>query len=244
MLEESKCLIIYLHSRLPISGESPREEYRSSARKTGLPERFASVVHGQFQRMRKSPLMREKRKSMQDGIMLNKIRELKRDSQINKKIAHSIEILIAGLTLGVSIKLFDIYTNHLGNIFSEISVWILLGTVIAVFSSTPKRAGINVFLFCIGMLVTYYLTAELTGSVYSWAFIYGWSVFSLCSPLFAYITWYAKGHGWVAKLLSTGIIFIMLTASLILFDKVRLSDIIIAILTAIVLFTGKPDVSI
>lgn len=172
--------------------------------------------------------------------MLNKIREPKRDLQIKKKIAHSIEILIAGLTLGVSIKLFDIYTNHLGNIFSEISVWILLGTVIAVFSSTPKRAGINVFLFCISMLATYYLTAELTDSVYSWAFIYGWSVFSLCSPLFAYITWYAKGHGWVAKLLSAGIIFIMLTASLILFDKVRLSDIIIAILTAVVLFTGKP----
>ncbi|SHL23000.1 hypothetical protein SAMN02745136_04414 [Anaerocolumna jejuensis DSM 15929] len=171
---------------------------------------------------------------------LNKIRAVNKNVPIGKKIVHSIGVLIIGLILGVSIKLLDIHTNNLGNIFSQMSVWILFGTIIAVYSSTPKRASVNAFLFCIGMLATYYLTAELTGSTYSWAFIYGWSVFSFFSPIFAYITWYAKGGRWVANLLAIGIILVMLTVSIMLFDKIRLSDIIIAILTAVVLFTGKP----
>jgi len=170
----------------------------------------------------------------------DKIRAVNKDVSIGKKIVHSTGVFIVGLILGVSVKLLDIHTNNLGNIFSQISVWILFGSIIAVYSSTPKRASVNVFLFCIGMLATYYLTAELTGSTYSWTFIYGWSVFSLCSPIFAYITWYAKGRGWIADLLAIGIILVMLTISNMLFDKIRLSDIIITILTAVVLFTGNP----
>jgi hypothetical protein len=34
-MEEDKCLIIYPYSRLLINGESPREEYKSSVKKTG-----------------------------------------------------------------------------------------------------------------------------------------------------------------------------------------------------------------
>ena len=171
--------------------------------------------------------------------LLNRIREVNEVVPTGKKIVHSMGILIAGLILGVSIKQLDIYANNLGNVFSQMSVWILLGTIIAVYSSTPKRAGVNVFLFCIGMLATYYLTADLTGSIYSWSYIFGWSGFSLCSPIFAYITWYAKGRGWLAKLLAAGIIFFMLTASIMLFHRIRFSDIIIALLTAFVLFTKK-----
>lgn len=41
-------------------------------------------------------------------------------------------MLGAGLAVGVIIRFFDLYTTNLGNMFSELSVWVFLGTVIAV----------------------------------------------------------------------------------------------------------------
>ena len=87
------------------------------------------------------------------------------------------------------------------------------------------------------MLATYYLTAELTESPYSSVFICGWAVFSLFSPILAFFTWYAKGKGIISKLLTIGIICVMLIAATVLFDGIRFSDLIIAVLTAVVLLT-------
>ena len=47
--------------------------------------------------------------------------------------------------------------------FSNISVWIFLCTLIAVTSDTPYRAGCRVCLFLLGMLAAYYAVAEFTG---------------------------------------------------------------------------------
>ena len=58
---------------------------------------------------------------------------------------------------------------------------------------------INIFPFCIGMLISYYVTAELTNAVYSWNFIKGWTIFSCLSPLFAYFTWKTKEEGLFAE---------------------------------------------
>lgn len=67
-------------------------------------------------------------------------------------------ILGAGLAVGVIIRFFDLYTTNLGNMFSELSVWVFLGTVIAVRSRTPFQAAGTVFGFCFGMLAAYYTT--------------------------------------------------------------------------------------
>ena len=55
-----------------------------------------------------------------------------------KKILNPITMLLAGLFLGVASRLFDIYFDNLGNIFSQMAVWILLGTLIAIYSPTKK----------------------------------------------------------------------------------------------------------
>lgn len=99
-----------------------------------------------------------------------------------------VVMLLVGAVLGIVSKLLDIHTQNLGNIFSQMSIWILLGTLIAIFSKTKDKAALNVFVFCIGMLITYYVTAELTNSVYGMTFIYGWVAFSICSPVFAVLT--------------------------------------------------------
>ncbi len=170
-------------------------------------------------------------------MLLEQIRAPQKRVSLQRKIIDSTVIAVAGLITGVAIKLLDLYTTNLGNLFSQLSVWILICSAIAVYSSTSRRAAINVFLFCVGMLTTYYLTAEWTGSPYSLTFVYGWAAFSLCSPAFAFFTWYAKGKHVVSRLLSVGIVGAMLAAAVILFDGIRVSDLILAVVTAVVLLT-------
>lgn len=60
---------------------------------------------------------------------------------LKNKILNPIIIFIIGAILEVLSKLFDIYTEILGNIFSEFAIWILLGTLISIYSETKKKAN-------------------------------------------------------------------------------------------------------
>lgn len=136
---------------------------------------------------------------------------------MKNKILNSIIIFMIGLILGIASKLFDIYTEILGNIFSEFAVWILFGTLISIYSDNKKKAMINVFLFCMGMIITYYLTAHITNSVYDWVFIKGWTLFACISPIFAYFTWMAKERGILPIIIRLGIIVTSVFSSMFLF---------------------------
>lgn len=150
-----------------------------------------------------------------------------------------VMMFIFGAVLGVVSKLLDIHTSNLGNIFSQMSIWILLGTLIAIFSKTKGKAALNVFVFCIGMLITYYITAELTNSAYGMTFIYGWAAFSVCSPVFAALTWMTKEKGVLGKIISFGILVVTLTVSMVVFDGPRVYDIVIMLVLAYFLFVHR-----
>lgn len=167
--------------------------------------------------------------------ILNEIRTPNRKTPFSKALLHTVLITGAGALMGIAAKLFDIYTSNLGNVFSQMSVWIFFCAVIAVLSSTPFRSAVNVFSFCIGMLAAYYMTAELVSSVYSMLFVYGWTLFALLSPALGFCTWYTKGKGLISKILVVGIIIVMFAAAVILFDKIRAADIVFAVLTGFVL---------
>ena len=129
-----------------------------------------------------------------------------------------------GLILGIISRLLDIYTENLGEIFSQMAIWILIGTLISIYSKTKKMAMINILTFCIGMLITYYIVAAINHGVYSRIFIIGWTIFAFCSPLFAYFTWMTKEKGIIAKIISVGIVLISVLSSIILFDRLRIYD--------------------
>ena len=157
---------------------------------------------------------------------------------MKNKIFNPIIIFIIGLILGIVSKLFDIYTEILGNIFSEFAVWILFGTLISIYSDNKKKAMINVFLFCIGMLITYYLTAHITHSVYGWTFIKGWTLFACVSPIFAYFTWMTKEKGFLPIIIRLGIIGVSIFSSLFLFTF-DIFDLIINLILIYFLFFKK-----
>ena len=132
-----------------------------------------------------------------------------------------------GLILGIMSRLLDIYTENLGEIFSQMAIWILIGTLISIYSKTKKMAMINILTFCIGMLITYYVVAVINHGVYSRIFIMGWTIFALCSPLFAYFTWMTKEKGIIAKIISVGIVLTSVLSSIVLFDRLRIYDFLI-----------------
>ena len=158
-----------------------------------------------------------------------------------KKILKPHWMFCIGLILGIISRLLDIYTQNLGEIFSQMAIWILLGTLISIYSKTKKMAMMNIFPFCIGMLITYYIVAIITHGVYSRSFIIGWTIFALCSPIFAFFSWMAKEKGIIPKIISIGIIIVCVLSSIILFDKLRIYDFLIDGLLIYYLFIKKVE---
>lgn len=156
-----------------------------------------------------------------------------------KKILKPQWMFIFGLILEIISRLLDIYTTNLGNIFSQMAIWILIGTIISIYSKNKKCAMLNVFPFCIGMLITYYYVAKVTHGVYSQSFIIGWTIFALFSPVMAYFAWLSKEKGIFPKIISVGIVAVSVLSSIVLFDRLRIYDFIIDAILVYILFFKK-----
>lgn len=162
---------------------------------------------------------------------------------MRKKILNPFTMLCFGLFIGIVARLLDIYTTNLGEIFSQMAIWILIGTLISIYSETAKKAILNVLPFCLGMLVTYYAVAAWSHGVYSNVFIIGWTVFALCSPVTAYFAWLTKEKGIFPKIVSVGIVAVSVLSSVILFDRLRIYDFVIDAVLIYFLFFKKIDSS-
>ena len=158
---------------------------------------------------------------------------------MRKMLLNPIAMFLIGLLLGVVSRLLDIFTDNLGNIFSQMAIWILFGVLISIYSSSKKSAMINILPFCIGMLITYYFVAFVTKGVYSNVFIVGWTVFACLSPIMAYFAWMTKEKGVLPKIISVGIVLVSFLSSAILFDRIRFYDIIINGVLIYFLFVKK-----
>lgn len=158
---------------------------------------------------------------------------------LRKMLLNPIAMFLIGLLLGVVSRLLDIFTDNLGNIFSQMAIWILFGVLISIYSSSKKSAMINILPFCIGMLITYYFVAFVTKGVYSNVFIVGWTVFACLSPIMAYFAWMTKEKGVLPKIISVGIVLVSFLSSAILFDRIRFYDIIINGVLIYFLFVKK-----
>lgn len=164
---------------------------------------------------------------------------------MKKYILNPISLFFIGAILGIISKLLDIlfvgnlFMMTLGYMFSDLPIWVLLGILISIYSDTRKKAMINIFPFCIGMLISYYVTAELTNAVYSWNFIKGWTIFACLSPLFAYFTWKTKEEGLFAKFISIGLILVTIIGNYILVRTFTIPDLIIIPIIVYFLFIKK-----
>ena len=158
---------------------------------------------------------------------------------MKKGILNPVGMLCIGVLLGAASRWLDAYTTNLGNVFSQLAVWILLGVLISIYSSTQIKAMCSILPFCLGMLAAYYGAAVMTGGVYGRTYLIGWTVFALVSPVFAWFAWLTKEKGIFPKLIAAGIVLVSVLSSIILFDGFRFYDWILNGLLVYFLFVKR-----
>lgn len=156
----------------------------------------------------------------------NKIRTPDKTIKTSKKIINTILIFLLGIILGVFSKWLDnmaidntIWWQHilgildLRNVFSYVGIWIFLAITISVFSKTPLRAGLNVFLFFVGMTVSYHLYTIVFSGFNPKNYMMIWYGITAITPILAFICWYAKGNNKISIIISSVILAVMLNKS-------------------------------
>lgn len=158
------------------------------------------------------------------------------------KITNSLLILVSGVLLGILSKFLDSkdILFDLGNFLSGFSIWIFIGLAISIYSKTPLKASINVFLFFIGMTVSYHLYSIFVCGFNPMSYMMIWYGITLISPVFAYICWYLRKDTNLSIALSTVILFIMYQSCFSIgmwyFDIKTIYDLLVFIGTVMVLY--------
>lgn len=156
---------------------------------------------------------------------LNKIRAPETNIKISAEIIRSVLILLSGSALGIFSKWLDntaindeirwqriLGILDLRNVFSAFAIWLFVALAVAVYSKTPLRAGLNVFLFFSGMCISYHLYTVFFSGFNPKAYMMIWYALTLLSPLLAFVCWYGKGKTNISLIIDVLILTVMMYA--------------------------------
>ena len=193
--------------------------------------------------------------------ILTKIREQDKTLVFSKKVINTFIVLVFGIVLGIFSKWLDntplndsimwkrflLGYLDLGNVFSMIGIWLLIALCISIYSATPLRASINVFIFFLGMNISYHIYTIIFAGFNPMNYMIIWYFLTLFSPILAFICWYSKGAGIIPVIINTCIIAIMILCcfgiGMWYFDFTSIINTIIFIITLIILY-NTPQKSI
>ena len=149
-----------------------------------------------------------------------KIRKPRKNVPLNRQVSITLGVILFGFGLGIFQKWIDgtasstfpniLQQLDIGNYFGRLAIWILLATIISVYSESPLRAAINTFFFFISMLAGYYLYCNFILGFLPRIYMMMWIVIAFASFFMAYICWYAKGEGIIAIFISSMIMGVLL----------------------------------
>lgn len=154
---------------------------------------------------------------------LYKVRTPNRE-KLSAQITYSILILLLGIALGIFSKWLDntgindaIWWQHilgiidLRNVFSEFPIWLLIALAISVYCSSPLRAGLNVFLFFVGMCTSYHWYTIMFAGFNPGSYMMIWYGITLLSPVLAFICWFGKGKTKTSLIIDILILAVMMS---------------------------------
>ena len=154
--------------------------------------------------------------------LLNHIRSAENPISGNRKIINTIAVLFLGIALGTFSKFLDFRQAELPSVLMAIdgaldvhnflgrfAIWVLLALCISIYSNSAIRAGINVLVFFIGMVASYYLYSNYVAGFFPRSYAMIWFGFTIISPFLAFVCWYAKGKSKSAFMLSILILAVL-----------------------------------
>jgi hypothetical protein len=131
--------------------------------------------------------------------------------------------MLLGIGLGTLSKYLDCTASNelprtieyldVRNFLGRLDIWIFIAVCISVYSTSAKRASVNVFVFFSGMVASYYLYSNFIAGFFPKSYAMIWIGLTIVSPLLSFICWYAKGMGKVALAISVGIIAVLFNLS-------------------------------
>ena len=188
-------------------------------------------------------------------LFLNEIRK-PINLSTSRKFIYSISIFIVGVMLGVISKLLDetpsnylpflLETLDLSNFFSRMGVWLFISVIISLYSKSPIRSAINVFLFFVGMVGSYYLYTIAIAGFFPRSYMMIWVAMTIVSPLLAFVCWYAKGKGPIAIFISAVIFMFMSRQAFVFgfwyFDVRYILELVLLIFTIFILYQSPKQI--
>ena len=154
--------------------------------------------------------------------LLNDIRNAENSISNNSKIINTIVVLFLGIALGTFSKYLDFRQAELPcvlmaideafdihNFLGRFAIWVLIALCISIYSNSAIRAGINVLVFFIGMVASYYLYSNYIAGFFPRSYAMIWFRFTAVSPLLAFVCWYARGKSKLAFILSALILAVL-----------------------------------
>ena len=156
------------------------------------------------------------------NLFLNDIRCAENPISGNRKIINTIAAFFLGIALGIFSKFLDFRQAQLPgvlmaidgaldihNFLGRFAIWALIALCISVYSNSAIRASVNVFVFFLGMVTSYYLYSNYVAGFFPRSYAMIWFGFTIISPFLAFICWYVKGKSKLAWMLSALILAVL-----------------------------------
>lgn len=158
----------------------------------------------------------------------NWIRVPKTKSFLQSKLLMVAGALLLGACLGTFSKFLDYRQAALPSFLQQIDAsldlhnflgtfapWIVIAVFLSIKSPGPFQASANIFAFFVGMVASYYLYSNYVAGFFPKSYAMIWVGFTLLSPILAFFCWYAKGTGWLAIVISAGILGFLINCTLV-----------------------------
>ena len=180
--------------------------------------------------------------------MIERLYNIRRPSNkvftVQQKTIHLLLVVILGVILGVLAKYAD--GSTLVIIGTEIAFWVLVTTLIAVYSRSPLAAALHTFAFLGTLLVAYYFVFNMWFGFFPKSYFIAWGIIALLSPIGGFAVWFSKGEGWLSAFCASVPISVLLVKGTFFFRaiSVPVEDLIIPtafeLLAAVLLFILLP----
>ena len=183
---------------------------------------------------------------------LNDIRSAENPIPNNKKIINTLAVLFLGIALGTFSKFLDFRQAELPsvlmainealdvhNLLGRFAIWVLIALCISIYSNSSIRASVNVLVFFIGMVTSYYLYSNYVAGFFPRNYAMIWVGFTMISPFLAFVCWYTKGKSKPAFILSILILAVLFNMTFVYgwgyFEPLSVLELIIFIIGLTVL---------